>query len=421
MSSGEILSAPEAVGAAAGEVPVATAAAAAVLAVRAASAAARADTRTVHASGADVDDAAAARPRADVPGPGWETVAAAVVELSARIRMLAERVVRAGVPVALPEPLSLTGLSAAEAAQWCTQTAQQLRSAQATVRSLLAEEESRRVMAQLPRAVATRPETPAALATFQKTLLERYSREEPSAPVPAASGLSVISTAVEAILSALDLDANEREHAYVVSAAAYVLRDDPLEARGYLRTLRAKAAGVNEAAARRRLGAQWLSALEETVVAAVEPPGPFLGTAARLRAVVAGDEDLTAELRARGAEAVEWAAEVTRHRFVCDVLSGCLSERDYTVEGAFDFQEALELRLTRADWHGEHSAEVWMDRHGAVHGRVVREKPVQGDRAAEDERTRCAAFNADIKTLGRRLHAHVVVEDGYVPQHRTAE
>ena len=450
MSSGEMSSAPKAVGAAVGEVPVATVAAAAVLAVRAANAAAPGVVRMVAEWGADGWDGrdgevagvagdapvagweAGARDGADgrgggdgrvvgeAPGPKWEAVAAVVVELCARIRMLGERGARAGVAVAAPEALNLAGLSASEAARWAVRTAGQLRGALAAFRLALAEEELRRVASQLPHSVAGRPDALASLASFQRALLERYSREATASGGLVAEGVSVMSKAI-AILWAVDPDANEKEHAYVLSAAALVLRDDPLEARAYLRTLRAKVDTVNEAVAQRRLAAQWLLALEEPVVAAVEAPGPFLGIAARLRAVVTGDEDLTADLRARGAEAVEWAAEVTRHRFLLDVMSGCLSERDYTVDGAFDVQEGVELRLTRPDWHGEHSAEVWMDRYGAVHGRMVREKPIQGDRSAEVERTRCASFNAHIRALGLRLRVDVVVEDCYVPRHRATE
>jgi hypothetical protein len=377
MSSGGISIAAAAVGDAAGAIAVATVSSAAVLAVRAASA---------------VDGIAAS---AGAPGWSWFTAAAEVVAVNARIRMLRERVGRTGVAVSLPTPLSLTGLTSGDCARQAAEAARRLCGAQVAMYAAIVSEEGRRVMAHLPQSVVSRPDTAAALARFQQALRGRY-REGRAGGAQDTAG----------VLAGLDQDANEREHVEVLSVAAYVVRDG--DTCSYQRDLRAKVLAVNEAVARRRLAAQWLCALEEPVVGAVEPPGPFLGTADRLRSVVAGDENLTPELRAQGAEFMAWAAEVTRRKFVHDVMKTCLVEQGYVVDGESSLHDDAELRLARAEWGSEHSAEVWVDRHGAVQGRLVCEQ-VAGDRAVDAARR--ATFRADISALGRRLHADVVVDD----------
>src|SRR5262249_22093810 len=152
--------------------------------------------------------------------------------------------------------------------------------------------------------VTARPNIAAALARHRTALLER------DATAPAPPPVGVADAAV--ILRRLDVDANERERLDVLAAAARAENDDPREADHYLIGLVMRVDEVSAAVARRRLAAQWLAALEEPVVAAVRPPDDFLGTAARLRHVVAGDEDLTPQLRTEAAEAVARAADIAR-------------------------------------------------------------------------------------------------------------
>jgi hypothetical protein len=116
---------------------------------------------------------------------------------------------------------------------------------------------------------------------------------------------------------------------------------------------------------------------------------------------------------------VDWAAAATRDHFVRGVLHTCLTGLGYTLytlDGDFDPHRSTELRLTRPEWHGEHSAQIWVDEHQAVRGRMVRERVVDGDEAAALERGRCADFNADFRALGDQLGAAVVTDEGYVPQ-----
>lgn len=370
---------------------------------------AAAATLVVQAAGA-AHERVSGTAEADATGaPEWQQVAAAAVEVNARISMLLERVSRSGAAVVVPDPVRLNGCTAMEASRSSAQTARLLVDAQAAVRTAVAAAESRLIMAGLPRSLSDRPESAAALAHLQRVLHGSTVQAFGSPPDP---NLATIAQ----ILRTLDLDACEREQAEVLSAAVSATRNDPREASTYLRTLREKIAAVNAAVARRCLAARWLCALEEPIVAAVEPPGALLGTAALLREIVAAESDLAPQIRAEAAEALEWAASIVRARSLRDFMNTFLTERGYTVDSEPDGELAAELRLTRPDWHREHSADVWVDRHGTVHGRVARERAVEDEQAVLREQSRCAAFNADVEALGRSLGVDVVTGDGYVPQ-----
>lgn len=411
MSSGGIVIAPAAIVVAAGAVVVLTAAAAAVLAVRAANAAAEGAARALGDYGEKLEAVASGQARTEVAAMVWETVAGDVVELNARIRMLSERAARAGVLVVVPQPLSLTGRDVADAAAWLPRAAQLLRGAQADMDAAVAENEGRLLAARLPRAVPASRDTHAALQRLQTTLRERHVPR-----VVTTRDTRVRDSArADALLRTLDEDVNERERLDVLEAAALVELSDAVESGVYLRTLQKAVASANGAARRRRLAAQWLAALEEPTVAGVEPPDPFAGTAAKLRAVVAGDADLTPQLRSEGAEAAAWSEDIAQREFVRTLMHSCLAGQGYTVDVEFDLQHSAALRLTRADWHGEHTADVWVDRNRVVHGQVVREYKAAGDGAALRDRSRCADFHSHLDALGRTLGADVIIDDGCVP------
>lgn len=411
MSSGVLILAPGAIGFAAGALVVVTAAGAAVLAVRAANAAAEGMVRVLGDYGEQLEQLANEQHDAAVKAMVWESVAADVVELNARIRMLMERAKRSNVVVAVPKPLNLDGASAAAAVAWSVQTAQALRSAQATMHAAVAADEGRSIANKLPQSVAARPDTAAALARFQSTLTDRYAQQS----TPLVQHVDS-AAAAEAALRTLDVDANEQEHAEVLSAAAMVTTDDPRAAAAYLRTLQKKIRDVNAVVGRRRLAAQWLSALEDPIVAGTDLPEPFVGTAAKLRAVVAGEQDMEPELRANAEQAVDWAADVTRQHFVNSMMRGCLADLGYTVDAGFDLQRSTEVRVTRSTWHDEHFAQLWVDREGSLQGRLVREYAGEGDEAAMRDRTRCAEFNNALIELGNRLNVDVRTDEHHVPQ-----
>lgn len=414
MSSGAILIAPPAVAGAAAAATILVAGAAAVLVARAANAAAEAAFRAVGDYGARLEDMAAAQSDAEITRRIWNVVAADAVELNSRITALTARAAKAGVRVAIPPPLSISGCTAAEAARRTELTAQLVAQAQAAVRVAVAEDEARHLGAYLPQYVLARPDAAKALKEYQE-LLQKRRGDGAAAVVAVETPIKPTAQDVKAVLDGLDPDADEREHLEVLAAAACVMQDDAREARSYLESLRAKVTAVNAVASRRRLAGQWLVVLEEQS-ALVDPPPPFSDTAAKLRAVVSGDRDLTPDLRAEGAEAAEWADAQARSQFVKGLMRSCLTDLGYSLEPEFDVRYSSELRLARPDWDAEHSAEIWIDSHGAVHGRMVREHAVVGDEAAARERARCDGFNADIRTLGGRLGAAVVTDEGYEPQ-----
>ncbi|WP_194891415.1 hypothetical protein [Catenulispora pinisilvae] len=399
MSSSGIFVAPHAVAVAAVSGPVLTEAAAAVLTVRAASSAIEGPARGAVEQTAGESSLLA-----------WEPVVAAVVELNVRIRMLTARAARTGAAADIPPPLSLAGRSRAEAERWTAASTGLLTQARSAVRDSVVAEEARQVIARLTH----RPEIIETLAVFQQTLRRR------SALTGSESQATRIAGDIGTCLTVLDEDANEREHCEALSAAVSVAHGGVQEALVLLDRLQSWISDINAVVARRRLAAQWLAALEEPVVAtaaAAEAPGAFRNTAAALRAVLDGDRDLSPNLRAEGAEAIAWAAAVTRRCFVSELLRDSLAELGYTASQEVDvrYSAGLAMGLSRPLWQGEHSAEIWVDQQGAVHGRVVRNQDLADDSAVERDRERRVGFDVDLRTLGHRLGADVVTEEGYFP------
>ncbi|MCU7728855.1 hypothetical protein ODJ79_34520 [Actinoplanes sp. KI2] len=405
MSAGGIVVLPMAAVLAAGAVVVLTAAAAAALTVWAVNQAAEAALRALGEVGQRLENEAERQSQAEIAALRWPHIAAEVVEVNARIRLLAERASRTGVVVAVPAPLNLDGCTEQQAVEWAARARVLLVAANDALATAGAATERERLAASLPRTVSALPDTAAALSRLQDALRNRRPGPAPAVARPAGRGPDV-----DAILRTLDADVNENERFEALEAAARARTAGA--GTMFARQLQMKVADVNGRAARRRLAAQLTGVLEEPVVVRTPPPAPYTGTAAKLRAVVAGDADLTPELLREGAGAVRWAEGVVRANLVRETVSQCLADQGYTVDGTSD------LHLTRTDWQGEHSAEVWIDEHNVVHGRVVRDQDVDGDEAAMRDRDRCDGFNADLAELADRLDAEVVIDHGHVPQRR---
>src|SRR5690349_17881216 len=118
MSAGGIVVLPMAAVLAAGAVVVLTAAAAAALTVWAVNQAAEAALRALGDVGRRLENEAERQSQAEIAALRWPHVAAEVVEVNARIRLLAERASRTGVVVAVPAPLSLDGCTEQQAVEW---------------------------------------------------------------------------------------------------------------------------------------------------------------------------------------------------------------------------------------------------------------------------------------------------------------
>ncbi|MEU7615245.1 hypothetical protein AB0M91_04215 [Micromonospora rifamycinica] len=417
MSSGGIVILPVAVVAAAGAAVVLTAAGTAVLLVNAAGAAAEGALRAVGDYGERLEAELAALAEAEAKAARWQCVAADVVGLNARIRLLERRAAGSGPGLDVPPPVVLGGGTIDQIRQRMRETEQALLAAQREVDAAVAQRELAALVAALPPAAAT-PDTIAAVRAHREALARRRTPE----PV----GSRRAGQQVEDVLAGLDPDANADDRAEALAGAALVAAH-PTESASYLRALRGTVRDLNERVTRRRLAAQWLTTLEDRDVATAlvrnDPPAPLRGTAARLRAVVDGGAELTPELRREGTELVAWAGEMVRQRFTRDLVLRLLRDEGYTVDAEVDSRHTAGLRVSRADWHGEHTADVWVDEAGTIHGRVLRELTAAGDEAELRDRSRCDEFADHLTVLADRIDtgtgtAEVSVQRGHRPEHR---
>ncbi|HEV2637929.1 MAG TPA: hypothetical protein VGX23_22450 [Actinocrinis sp.] len=415
-SSGVVLFPPGAVVAAAGATVVLGGPAAAVLIVGAANAAVGRGPGGVadHERVLRETDAA----RGAVDAEIWARVAANVLELGARIRLLAGRGHGAGRPLT-PEPPGLAGTSVSDATRWCVRTAQDLAGVQLALHAAAADEQARQAMAWLPEDTRadSRADAAAALARYQRMLGERYEPNRASR-VPI---VTLTDADVQAVLRRLDPDAHEGECARVLAAAVRVPRNHAHVATSHLLGLREAVHEVNMIVIRRRLAAQWLVALEEPSVAALLSGEPSDGAVARLREVVAGERDLGDEASRRAGEALEAAADLARREVVLAIARCRYAQLGYQIMSETNHQGSVSIRLGRADWNGEHSAQLWVDESGALHGRILRNLAAEGadteagsgeDDNARIDRERGGEFLGILRSLGRRegaaaqIHVH---------------
>jgi hypothetical protein len=319
---------------------------------------------------------------------------------------------RLGVPVDLPPPLDLTGRTREEAMAWAVATERRLVVAQQSLDTAGTDARRRRLMADLPTAAAVAPDTARALAAYQATLHASRVVDRPEPPD--------VDDAVAAILRRVDPDATTDEHDAVLRVALLArTRPDVHDADAYLVALRRLVdVEIKNKVAARRQAAQWLEALDLPVVATAlgaEPRPPFAGTAARLRAVVAGTAELTDGLRDEGRRAAAFAAEETRREFLRDRLLQRLTEAGYAVDGESRSARGTRLTATRADWHGEHSARLLIARDGAVTGRLARRRPGGGDDAHARDRARCGELHTLLQGLADSSSGVRVTVDAHRP------
>ncbi|WP_428966175.1 hypothetical protein [Micromonospora fluostatini] len=421
MSSAGVVVLPVAVVAAAGAAAVLAAANAAVLLVDAAGSVAEGAVRAVGEYGARLEEELAALAEAEANAVRWRCAAADVVGLNARIRLVQRRAAGSGAHVGLPPPVDLTGHPVEEIRRRVQETERALLAAQREVDVAVAERELAAMVAALPPAAAT-PDTLAAVRAHREALTRRHAPEAH----PAAVGSGPVSQKVERVLAGLDPDANADERTEVLRIAALAAAH-PGESASYLRALRATVREANARNTRRRLAAEWLTTLEDRDVAVAltwnAPPDPLRGTVARLREVVDGTADLTPELRRDGTAMILWAGEMVRQRFTRDMVARVLRDEGYTVDAEVDTPHTAGVRVSRADWHGEHTADVWVDGNGTIHGRVLREFAATGDEAELRDRARCDDFAEHLTTLAGRIDngtgaAQVCVDHGRRPEHR---
>ncbi|MGX7826058.1 hypothetical protein ACTG9Q_13285 [Actinokineospora sp. 24-640] len=395
MSSGGIAVVPAAVPVVAvgtialvGAAAVVAVGAAAVLVVRAANAAVEGGVRAVGDYGARVEARVVAIEAAESDQARWQVVAADVVTVNARIRILRERAAAERVSVSVPDPLRLGRTrSPAEMVRWIA----------AVQRDLAAAQKALDIRKPPPRLTATLSsaedaQSLAALDAHVQALRGRYAVE----PAQVRPGQ------VERVLGLLDVDAAAAERDKALHAAAKVVAN-PRAQDAYMDDLRELVAELNSVVARRRQAATWVATLDDgplaEVLTGMEPPPTLAGTAERLRAVVRGDSDLTGDLRAQGRALMAWAQDTADQVFVRALVGQYFADQGYTVETA---AAGSALRLTRAEWAGEHAGEVWVD-GSVVRSRLVREVAGSGVDADLVDRERCAVFANDYETAAEAV------------------
>ncbi len=363
----------------------------AILVARAAGAAIEGSVRIIGEQGARLEARVDAIEATAAEALRWEAAAADVVSVNARIRLLRERVVTAGVTMAVPQPLRLeSSCDPAELTRWARAAQQELAKAQAELDRVLPPPRLNLVSAR--EAVS---ETASALARYEQALRRRY---EVAVTVPAVPAVS--QQDVELVLTLLDPDATTAERNSVLEAAALV-QQHPHNADMYVSEMRDRINEINPKVARRRVAAGWLESLEDGPLP--HPPAEMEKTVIRLRQVVSGAADLTAEDRARGLRMLAWVEETRRQQLVRELVSHCLTEDGYHVEETFDVQNTVGLKLSKEDWNGQHTADVWVDRDGLMHARVVRGAGARGSDARLTDESRCAEFATALERAGDKL------------------
>jgi len=394
MSAGGLVLAPAVVPAlAAGAIVIGAAVVVggAVLVARAASAAIEGSVRMIGEQGELVEARVAAIEASAVAALRWEVAAADVVSVNARIRLLRERVAAAGVPVAVPRPLKLS--SSCEPAE----LSRMARVAQLALAKAQAELDANLPPLRLGLVSAREADTrtSAALAGYEQALRRRYATAVtvPAAPISSKQD-------VESVLALLDPDATTEERNSVLEAAELV-ELHPHRSDMYVSEMRERINKVNPKAARRRVAAAWLESLEDGPLP--NPPAEMADTLERLQKVVSGASDLTSEDRVHGLRMLAWVEETRRQQLVRELVSHCLAEDGYRVDETFDVQNTVGLKLSKADWKGQHTADVWVDQNGLMHARVVRADGARSADARLTDETRCAEFATALEQAGDKL------------------
>jgi hypothetical protein len=355
---------------------------------------------------------------AELTNRRWHMAAAEAVGVNGAIRLLTQQAGQLGLPVDLPIPITLNGRSLAEVAAWLTRTAPLIKQARRVMDRAVMDEEWKRLMASLPAITNDQSSIADALTRYRQTLQRRHAE----AAKPALADPPSVDTEVQAVLSRLDPDANAQEWAAVLRAAAHVAgQNDEDDAQAYLFALRRKVdKDVNPRVAARRLAARSLEAFEQPVVQramAATPELLWAGVPTDLWEVVAGTAELTPELRDRMEAALAWAAGIARTAYRLDLLRGLLVKQGYQVQAQSDSG----LRVTRAAWSGEHTADVWLDADSGVHAGLRSETTMHGDDAALRESERGAQLHRDMADAVHEMsHQGIggLVGHAHAAQHR---
>jgi hypothetical protein len=398
-------------------VAVAGAALAAALVIRAAQAGTESTGRALEHFADAVERHAQAQQDREVQARLWSLAAAAVVQANRELRLVAARAEKVGARVPLPEPFDLTGHGLADVKAWVAQVQESLATARAVVERAQAERERRVLVERLSPPADDSVTAADVLADYAKTLAARLL---PVAPAPSVDK-GRVRTEIDTILSRVDVHATaaEREELLLVAARA-TAQTDVAASYTFLESLARRVdEKVNPAAADRRQAAEWLESLEHPVVRdviaqAVPPLPPQLAAVDaatdRLRAVIRGDADLTADDRRHVQDVLECMKQQVDQRLLREVLEEVLRGLGYSVTTGMQIGHTTALCVARESWNGAHSVDVWTDERGEVQWRLVEMVP-----DAPAEANRCEDINESMRAVGSALQRRGIGAQVQVP------
>jgi hypothetical protein len=264
----------------------------------------------------------------------WESAVLRATDVNARIAVLAAAAgrIRGSEPAdpGLPRPINPAGRTTAELDAWCGETESRLKAAdgrltQLTVASALYRlGDGRKVSGSLSAATA--------LSTC-------FAAKAPAPARVAGPRHEDLTAEVQAVLGDMPPDASEEDCALVLETAALVTAaEGTLGVRGLMDELYARAKRVGRRTEQRRgevrSAARYLQALRLETFSDAYPATahlPYAGVTEALERVLAGEEELTPELRSAADEAVLTAQEIADEVFIASALTQVLTSMRYEV------------------------------------------------------------------------------------------
>jgi hypothetical protein len=161
----------------------------------------------------------------------------------------------------------------------------------------------------------------------------------------------------------------------------------------------------NPRVADRRRAARWMDALSHPFAGpdAAALAVPWRATVGELEAVVDGVADLTPELRSRALVALDQADNLAQSQYLWEAIGALLGDLGYTIEALPEDGRTAALRVSRADWHDEHTADVWIGAEDAIHAGLVREIDAGGDDAALRDADRAEALREHLAVVAHEM------------------
>ncbi|MEU8314168.1 MULTISPECIES: hypothetical protein [unclassified Micromonospora] len=417
MSGGEIAVLPVGLIVAPVALAAAGAGAAAMLAIRAAQAGTEATGRALERFGEEMERRADAQDDVEIRAQLWDLAAGSVARTNEDLRLLSARAARAGVQLALPRPVDLTGCHLTGAPSLVARTQEALSAARAAVERAEAARERQQLLSRMAAGAAGEPSATELLARYQAVLASRGRHESAAPPAPAKVDGSRLQADIDAILSRLHTDATSDDRIQALEAAAKAERKkhSPM-GRTFVESLaRTVDVDLNPRIARRREAANLLTALEQPLVAEVindfgTPRPPCFDAIERLRAVVLGEADLTSADRRDAQNALNRVQVELDRRRLLEGVAEAFGKLGYSVTTGMQVRRHAALLVTRPDWRGGHVADVWLDEAGRVHSQLV-----QVAAGAGGEAVRCAELNDGLRRVGEELGRRGIAARVHVP------